>query len=367
MQRKLVGLMICTLLIFSFSLTAEAQSNPVEAGKKNVSLSLSGQVNRALLYIHDGEQSDFFNVDSDASSTRFRIVGEYQSHPEFSIGAIIEAQFESNSSVSVSQDNKTNVGPNNFTERRLELYFDSKTYGRLWLGQGNTASDGTSEVDLSGTGIIGYSSVCDWAGGIQFRTSDTAATLTGITLCDVFDNLDGLSRDDRIRYDTPTFAGLKLSTSWITDDRWDIALRYAGNFGAIKAAAAIAYSERQDPFDYQMNGSASIWHESGVSFTLATGIRKVDASNDPKYGYFKLAYARQFWKLGESAIGFDLYLGDDVGAAGNDSVSYGGFVVQNLDAYATEFYAGIRQHELDQDGPDLDGVFTFFTGARVKF
>jgi len=42
------------------------------------------------------------------------------------------------------------AGPNNFTERKLEIYFDSKRLGRLWLGQGDTASNGTSEVDLSG-------------------------------------------------------------------------------------------------------------------------------------------------------------------------------------------------------------------------
>lgn len=366
MQRTFLGMIICIFLIFSFSLAFAAESKPVAAGNQNVSLSLSGQVNRALLYIYDGEQSDLFNVDSEVSSTRFRIIGDYQSHAEFSIGAIIEVEMESNSSVNVSQDQKTDADPVNFTERKLELYFDSKTYGRLWLGQGNTASDGTSEVDLSGTGIIAYSSPCDWAGAIQFRTSDTAM-LTGITLCNVFDNLDGLSRGDRIRYDTPVMAGFKLSTSWITDDRWDVALRYAGNFGAIKAAAAIAYSKWPELFEYQMNGSFSVWHESGVSFTLATGIRKVDASNDPKYGYFKLSYAREVWKLGESSIGVDLYLGDDVGAAGNDAVSFGGFVVQNLDAYATEIYAGMRQYELDQEGPDLDGVFAFFTGARVKF
>jgi Gram-negative porin len=365
-QRMFLGAITCIFLMFSLSLAEEVQPNPVAAGTNNVSLSLSGQVNRALLYIYDGEQSDLFNVDSEVSSTRFRIVGDYQSHAEFSIGAIIEVEMESNSSVNVSQDRKTDADPVNFTERKLEIYFDSKTYGRLWLGQGNTASDGTSEVDLSGTGYIAYSSPCDWAGGIQFRTSDTAM-LTGITLCDVFDNLDGLSRDDRIRYDTPVMAGFKLSTSWVTDDRWDVALRYGGNFGAIKAAAAMAYSKRPEPFEYQINGSFSVWHESGVSFTLATGIRKVDASNDPKYVYFKLSYARAIWKLGDSNIGVDLYLGNDVGARGNDSVSFSGFVVQNLDAYATAIYAGIRQYELDQDGPNLDGVFAFFTGARVKF
>jgi len=38
-------------------------------------------------------------------------------------------------------------------------------WGKAWLGQGDTASNGTSEVDLSGTDVAAYSSVGDvgWA------------------------------------------------------------------------------------------------------------------------------------------------------------------------------------------------------------
>ena len=55
MQRTFLDMIIYIFLIVSFSLAIAAESNPVAADNKNVSLSLSGQVNRALLYIYDGE------------------------------------------------------------------------------------------------------------------------------------------------------------------------------------------------------------------------------------------------------------------------------------------------------------------------
>ena len=145
------------------------------------------------------------------------------------------------STASVNQNSKRNVGPNSFTERKLELYIDSPLIGRITVGQGSTASDSTSQVDLSGTSVIGFSNVANLAGGLLFR--DSNGNLLATDVGDAFSNLDGLGRDDRIRYDTPSFAGVKFSTSLIADDRWDAAIRYGGDFGPLKAAAAVAYSD----------------------------------------------------------------------------------------------------------------------------
>jgi hypothetical protein len=49
-----------------------------------------------------------------------------------------------------------------------------------------------------------------------------------------------------VKYDTPKFEGFTGTTSWGEDDYWDIGLRYAGEFGGIKIAAAIAYGENTD-------------------------------------------------------------------------------------------------------------------------
>ena len=57
---------------------------------------------------------------------------------------MIEVQFESNSSADGSQDDTRGVGSNSFTERKIEIFANHKRFGQLWLGQGDTASNGTS-------------------------------------------------------------------------------------------------------------------------------------------------------------------------------------------------------------------------------
>ena len=41
--------------------------------------------------------------------------------------------------------------------------------------------------------------------------------------------------------------------------------------------------------------------------------------------------------------------------------------MQNFDKIGTEFYAGVRNHELDRADADFDDIFAALTGARVKF
>jgi hypothetical protein len=83
-------------------------------------------------------------------------------------------------------------------------------WGTLRLGQGDTATNGTSEVDLSGTDVAAYSSVDDVGGNFEFRDNGVG---TGITVSDSRSNFDGLSRKDRVRYDTPKWAGFFASGS----------------------------------------------------------------------------------------------------------------------------------------------------------
>ncbi|MCB1832417.1 MAG: porin, partial [Geminicoccaceae bacterium] len=227
-----------------------------------------------------------------------------------------------------------------------------------------TASNGTSEVDLSGTSLIGYSSVSDMAGGILYRDDGELST---ISVGDAFSNLDGLSRDDRIRYDTPSFAGFKLSGSLVADERADVALRYSREFGGTEVAAAAAFSRKPDDFD-RVNGSASILLANGISVTAAAGTEDVDARDDDGMFYYgKLGYQSQFFSVGNTALGIDYQYGEDIGADGDETSSFGVFAVQNIDDLATEFYLGYRYYDLDRDNTDLDAINAVLTGARVKF
>ena len=341
----------------------------MQSGSDDVSLTVSGQVNRGILVTDDGDETDVFFVDNDNSSTRIRLLGDAKLNEDISVGSVIEVQFESNSTADVSQDNQRNAGDNNFTERKLEIFADSKAYGRLWLGQGDTASNGSSEVDLSGTGVIGYSGVADLAAGIQFQDG---GVLSGVTIGDTFSNLDGLSRDDRVRYDTPVVSGAKLSASAIADDRWDVALRYARELlGAHEFEAAIAYADVDDNFD-QISGSASLLLGGlvpGVNVTFGAGNQDFEENgrDDASFLYGKLGYQFAPFSIGETAFAVDYYYGEDIDQNGDESTSIGLVAVQNVDRIGTEVFAGLRNYELDRGGADFDDVNGLLVGARVKF
>jgi hypothetical protein len=49
-----------------------------------------------------------------------------------------------------------------------------------------------------------------------------------------------------VRYDSPTFGGFSVSTSWGEDDIGDVALKYAADWNSIKVSAAAGYSQSTD-------------------------------------------------------------------------------------------------------------------------
>jgi len=344
----------------------------VLSGNDSVSLTLSGQVNRGLLYADDGTNSNIAHVDNDNSSTRFRMIGKGTFNEDITVGTQIEVQIESNSTANINIDGSTTGGNDGlaFTERKLEVFVDSKRFGRLWIGQGDTASNGTSEVDLSGTSVIAYSGIADMAGGIDFGGFDFATGMpnfAGSNIGTVFSNFDGLSRDDRIRYDTPKFAGFQLSASNADRKKSDVAVRFSGDIGGglkLAAAAAYAISGSTDP---QINGSASILHESGFNLTGAYGQRDIDGSTrDPVFWYTKIGYIMKH-ENSSTAFSIDYASAEDVDTLGDEFTSYGFAVVHKFNKIGTEVYLGVRNHELDRVGENFDDILAVLGGARIKF
>lgn len=360
--------------VMAFQPAGSALAGEITSGGDKLSLSLSGQVNRGVLYADDGNSSEFIHVDNDNSSTRIRFIGKGKINDEVTVGTQIEVQDESNSTASVDIGG-ADVGGGSFGERKLEWYIDHARLGRIWVGQGDTASNGTSEVDLSGTGVIGYSGVADMAGGINF----TGAGAAGESVGSVFTNMDGLSRDDRIRYDTPNFGGFKVSVSNAGRAKSDVALRYSGGAGGLKIAAAVAYAVNMDnnpviaadgaDVESQIAGSISLAHGSGISLTLAGGTQTLlhpvfPALEDPTMYYVKVGY-----KMGDLALAIDYKVDNDVdGDTGDEGTAIGLLAVKKIGAAATELYAGARIYTFS-DGAlgDADDITAVLVGARVKF
>ncbi len=344
-----------------------APQRVVTSGKDDVKLSVSGQVNRGVLFVDNGDKDDIFHVDNDNSSTRVRFIGAGKLDEDITVGTQIEVQFESNSTAAIRIDQDSAAGPITFTERKLELYADSKRLGRLWIGQGDTASNGSSEVDLSGTSVIAYSGIAAMAGGIAFSDNN----VLGPRINQAFSNFDGLSRDDRIRYDTPSFSGFKGSVSAVEGGAVDAALRFSGEIAETKVVAAAAWADAssKDSNNFkQYNGSVSVLFPMGISLTGALGMRELDSGgDDPLFYYGKLGYSFDAVDFGATSVAVDYAAVDDLNQEGDEFTSYGVSLVQNFDKIGTEFYLGARNHELDRADSNFDDIFAILGGARVKF
>jgi hypothetical protein len=351
---------------------AAVQPGPlVKSGNDKVSVKLYGQLNRGALYADDGDKGRWSFVDNDNSSTRIGLIGTANPMGEVSLGTRFEVEFQSNPSNEVSQLDDNGVGDNNFKQRHFDIFLDSQRFGKLSIGQGCTASDGTAEVDLSGTDVVGYSSIVDMAGGFYFWDK-TSNGLSNTQIGNVFTNMDGLGRDDRLRYDSPKFKGFAASASVVSGNAADLALRYSAEIGETKVAAAAAYSDpagNSTTVDSTTDGSVSFLHSSGFNGTLALGSqdKKISGQDDGSFFYAKLGYRHGFFSIGETALALDYALNEDIAQNGDEADSIGLHAVQYIDSWATEYYLGFRYHNLDRNNADYDSINAVLTGFRVKF
>ena len=385
------GPLLCLVAAFVMCGTVNLFAGEVASSNDKVSVSLYGQVNRAMTLVNDGDESYLNHVDNDNSSTRFGFKARAKGSDTLTAGVNMEWEYQQNPSNKVSQTGNA-VSNGSLDKRKLEVFLDFASFGKFTLGHGSTASDYTSEVDLSGTTVAGYSRTTAWAGNFEFFDKN-ANNLSGITVGDVMGNLDGNGRQDRFRYDSPKFAGFMISASTFEmdtldngavntdqhDPAYDIALRYSGKFGdAVKLAAAVAYSDypssdAANAADNQVNGSLSVLF-SGFSVTFAAGQKEysnVAATNadSESFYYGKLGYMAGIWSVGTTAFAIDYGKYDEFDHVKDGEAStYSIYIVQNLKNWGTELYTGYRIYTLDnRTTEDFDDIGVFFLGMRIKF
>ena len=335
----------------------------VTSGNKKITLAVSGQVNRAMNFADDGRRTKYYNVDNDASNSRVRFVGTGEFSEDLTLGTKIEVAIAPNESSQVSQDNEESG--NFFDQRYVEGWVDSKRFGKLSLGKGDSASNNTAEVDLSGTDVVQYASIADIAAGLQFR--DTEGNLTGIEISDAFLNFDGLSRRDRVRYDTPKFYGFSLAGSAISNQRYDGAIFWAGQGYGLKAAAAAAAADTNvDDVDYRLDGSFSVLHENtGLNLTVSSGMDKTDGGNRSNF-YVKGGWIANLFDLGTTNFGLDYTRSDNNPTPSEHGFSVGGAIVQNVTDFGAQLYSQVRLFDLSSN-PNTDNIWIGTTGMRIKF
>lgn len=383
--------------------------NVVRAERDGVSLTLAGRVNQALLYANQDDQGQAFVVDNDGSGSRIEFLAE-SNFGEWTSGLEVVVSAEVNSSDEIdfgANDDEADENPDLGEFRQANWFIEHPRYGYFSIGQGDTAAEDTTFVDLSGTSFAGAGAdVDDIAGGLTFidgqgRNLNDDFGDTGGEIDDFFDAQDD-SRSMRVAYQTPAFYGAALGVSFANDEQSledgddidgdglepAVGLTYAAAFGdyQVEAAGAWRYEDNADGIDVNVfTGSASVLMPMGVNFTVAGSLADngywPGGIDDSTMVFGKVGYRQDFFGFGETRFSLDGYRGtnnaDFVDVSGDlpEAVGGGMFVVQAVDELNAEFYVGGRIYSIDDvynpldrtEELDVENLYAIITGARIRF
>jgi predicted porin len=358
---------------------AELEATTARKGNRKVSLEVYGQVATGVMFFDNGKDSDTFIVDNANSPSRFGFKGAAKISPSLSAGFHIEVGAISapSSAVTVSDDDggTTQTGDGVLSLRYANWYLDHKSMGRLTVGRISAAMDGIQEIDLVGTNLVSLP-------GINVGNK-IAINGGGVgTWADVMRGFDG-DRVNGVRYDTPTYAGFQLSTSFSENDRYDVTLRYAGEFSGFRVAAGIGYQVGDDKtldsdlalksltFDEVRltSGSVSVLHvSSGLFATGFAGRREIDDnanSFDESNWGLRAGIAKNWFGIGNTVVFGEYNYFDNNNDSGREAEVWGASVIQNIDAAAMELFLSYKNYSVDAKGADDTNIV--FSGARIKF
>jgi len=333
-----------------------------------VKYKLSGQVNRAMVFTDDGEGTDVQFVDNGSSGTRWRMKGSEDIGNGMKVGFNWEWQRQSNGS-SGNAIGSGDTGDSN-TMRKAEVWF-SGGWGKVSLGQGDGAGNGSVEVDLSDTWNVAYVGRDSFGGGIAWRTSSGGTIAGGLTHGETFSSFDAFGRYDRIRYDSPSLGPITLSVSAGQADKYEGAARWSQGLGGGQISAGLFYGKQNATttggvgVKNRYGGSASYLFSFGTNLMVAYAENEPDAagSTKAKNWYLKVGH-----KWGNNAVSVSYGESKDVVVGFTDKGFQIGFN-HNIPKAKVDLYAGIQGNTLDVPTgvSDVEDIYTVIVGTKLKF
>jgi predicted porin len=330
------------------------------ASVQAVEVTVSGQVNRLIMNVDNGSENGVVHADNSVSGTRWRFAGEGELDNGMTAGLLYEIQLQSNPSDKITAgglDSDGDVGNlgggDNFSNRQANVWMKGN-FGKVTIGQGSGAADGSAEVDDSGTTVIQYSgSSNDLLGSMEFGGTD-------VKVKSVRSSFDGLGRNDNIRYDV-AIGDLGLAASLGNGDKFEA----SAIFKMENLKFKVGFWDEQDSDD-GIPGSADGIAGSAVSaswggdagLNLSGAYGSDDRDGDPSNLYLKVGF-----KMGDNAFGVDWSETTDLGPGDADSISVAwvGSMMQGV-----EIYASYRIESLDGVA-GADDIDALVGGMRVKF
>jgi predicted porin len=339
-----------------------------------VKYKLSGQVNRAMSYLNDGQQSAVQFTDNGASGTRWRMNGSEDIGNGMKVGFNWEWQRSSNPSGS-GGIRDASISPDGEAMRKAEVWF-SGNWGKVSLGQGDGAGNGTTEVDLSSTWNVAYVAQDSYDGGVAWRTSSGSALTTGgaaVTRGDTWAYYDAFSRYDRIRYDSPALGPVTLSVSAGQQDRYEGAGRWSQGLGGGQISAGLFYgSDNGTGVKTRYGGSIAYLFSFGTNLMVSYSENEPDVPSGTSSVKGKAWYAKVGHNWGNNSV--SVGYGESKDAGGVSGLKDKGFNLgfnHNLPKAKVDLYAGMSWAQLDLPSSagtiSVDDIYAITIGTKLKF
>lgn len=376
---------------------AELEATTARKGNRKVSLVISGQISKAMLW-HDidtmGGDGKMRVIDNGSSPSVMRFAGDAKLNASFSAGFIYEFGVDSTRGKGLGQD------MDDIYLRHAAVWL-STPVGKVTLGQTATATDGVAEITVANTAVAS-----------RMMSVDPMATYAGPEKDAAGRNLSPMALDgDRhelVRYDTPTLAGFMMSVAYAPgasltgEDIWDVALRYSGEFSGFRMAAGAGYRHERNGEVWDMTTTANQWQITGWalgfipiwSFVTIPSPTMVNGPTDTKtltssasvmhmgtglfanlsaakqddnlvWGDMRVLHVqggmeRNFFGIGATTM-FVGY-GDHRVSGGEHSKVYEAGIVQAIDGLAADLFLTGRMYDTDGDENKV-----VIGGMRIKF
>ncbi|MDO9382919.1 MAG: porin [Hyphomicrobiaceae bacterium] len=378
---------------------AELEATTARKGNRKVSLTVSGWVAEQVMYWDDGEESNVYVGGIGATlASHVKFTGQATISPGWTAGYVLHIEATGNENLGQNQfdDNAPQVNSGGGTVGLLQSYWFIKSdhLGKVSIGKQSQASDNTAIlVDGSGS-LVPANWVLFDVNNFFVRQN---GGFSGLTIGGGFGGCGGMGgaggdcnglTENVVRYDSPTFGGFSFSTSWGEDDMWDIAARYAGEFGGFKLAAATAFTHSTDPgigaigdsaeADYFQVGAYAQHVPTGLFLYGAYGTfenEDVVAAELESDTYYLKAGIRQRWTpLGHTVL-YGEYMNvesdfDDLASTNRELDQWGLGIVQEVDAAAMSLWLSYRHYEFDSNNAleqDLEDFDLVKFGALINF
>ncbi len=320
-----------------------------------VDFKVSGQVSRMVVAPDDAAGSEIQHQDIGWSGSRFRFTGDQDLENGTKVGFRYEQQLQSNPAFLSEGGDQVSGGNDDFLDNRLQDIFWQGGFGKVSIGKGDGASNGSTEADLSGTALSSSSNHQDNWGNYRVISDENG---DDVTWDSIYTMNDGLSRVNRLRYDTPSFSGFSVAVSMGQGSAMELGAKYKGKVNGTQIDARAFVADGGDfAADAEIFGfSASVLLAGGFNATVAFSDRDNQGTTDQNATTLKLGY-----KTGIHAVTVDYGLGERGDAeADTAGLTYAAVVTKGV-----EVFAMYRTLGTDLEGASDVNLAAF--GSRVRF